>query len=642
MPNPINSFPIQTVSTDAFLVEMDRRVAQANTAVGQANTAVGQANTAAEQANLAADRAADSAGETILQPSVMQITVTSDHQPYNTQQGLLNTVLADIASLNSAATFHLGDLVHAGDLLDNPTDNLDGIRFNNYMTALQASGQNMQVFFPIAGNHDIENYEPASPYTNGTGTSFYDRFRRPPVYAITSGNMAYIFCGYENFKSVEQINSNTVMKALESLLRQFDKSHNVFLFTHAPLEGSGIFNRDPTKEWFRLKPESSWNNLFNNYKIAAHFCGHSATDIINANETTIKTVTTVSYSSGTTTHVLTGPHIEQRHWNPNHALGSRVLVLNAGSNSVTVRTRDHLNQTWVTGSGKQFVIPVPFPITLHSVFEDHSINVKGPLIRGPLNVLVGPGDPNETGTSVVQSRRVPVTVEWEESFNGDIPLDAETLMRISGPTDNVTVQGPSIMIGARNLSASDSNLMSGIVVYSTNAAGGEELVLAQNTVGQVLFRGNYYPCSQIYPMWQAQYNGVTVPDTAGGPITISYTSRIYDDFVQLELASGRMTCSQLGVYDVTGRVQFNGAVDAFEDIISLRLKRVRGGTATYYGSAEYTLEKTNANSRQNLWCHAKVGLLLGDTLELEVQGWQANNKHTITSASFSGHLIRGV
>ena len=169
MPDPINSFPIQTVSTDAFLVEMDQRVAQANTAVAQANTA-------ATQANLAADRAADSAGETILQPTVMQITVTSDHQPYNTQQGLLNTVLADIASLNSAATFHLGDLVHAGDLVDNPTDNLDGIRFNNYMTALQDSGQNMQVFFPIAGNHDIENYEPASPYTKGTGTSFYDRF----------------------------------------------------------------------------------------------------------------------------------------------------------------------------------------------------------------------------------------------------------------------------------------------------------------------------------------------------------------------------------------------------------------------------------------------------------------------------------
>lgn len=133
-----------------------------------------------------------------------------------------------------------------------------------------------------------------------------------------------------------------------------------------------------------------------------------------------------------------------------------------------------------------------------------------------------------------------------------------------------------------------------------------------------------------------------MPDTAGGSITIKYTSQTYDDFHQLELASGQMTCSQPGVYDVTGRVQFNGAVNAFEDIVSLRLKRVRGGTATYYGQAEYTIVGTNANSRENLWCHAKVGLLIGDTLELEVQGWDATNKHTITSASFSGHLIRGV
>lgn len=627
MPDQITKFPIATVPVETVISEMTEYVSQAS------------AFAAASKNH--ADRADLAAGEVMLEPDAMQIMVTSDHQPYETvaQRALVQEVLSDIHSLRTAATFHLGDLVHLGDMNPVPEETLDGVTFNDYMEYLYDSGQNMQTFFPIAGNHDIEGYLSASPTTRGTGKAFYDRFRRPPVYAITNGNMAYVFCGYET-RGVFQQNSNTVLDTLEKILEQFQNSHNIFLFTHAPLLQSMLFDYNPSTDWFRLKPEDRWLSIFNTYKIDAHFCGHSATDIISADETTIKTYTSRTGTSGHLTHhILTGPHIERRHWNANHKLGGRTIFLTKDSSTVVVRMRDHQAKAWVDAKGIN--IQVRFPVKLNSVFEDKSIELKTPLIRGPLRILNGVGEGNESGTAWVQKRRFGLVSEWKDTFGGDVPEGAEHLIKIVGPNNNISTDGPSVMIGVSRLIDDDDNNRGGLVIYGSDQAGDEKLIVCENKLGQILFRDNYYPTSKLYPMWSVSYQG-NMAAPAVDPYSVIYTNSQYDDFTMVNINTGVMTCAHPGVYDVTACVQINGNATAFEDVVSLRLVRTRGSQITYYGVSSYTLQGGNANSRQTLWCHNKIGLLIDDTVEFQVVGWSATNKNTLVSATFSGTMVRGV
>jgi hypothetical protein len=340
--------------------------------------------------------------------------------------------------------------------------------------------------------------------------------------------------------------------------------------------------------------------------------------------------------------------LEQRNFNPNHKLGGRVIDLISGAASFSVKMRDHEAQTFV--SAKEKIIPVRFPIKLSPIFEDQSTKLQGLIARGPIRLLMGVGDPNTTGTTDVQKRHIFLNADWSESFNGNIVQDSETLMKIAGPvTDVTTGNAPTILFGAVKTSSTDTNTNAGPICYGTVNGVGETLLFAhediyQSNIFRLLYRGDYYAASQKYPMWDATYNGAEIPaGSTVDPYTLKYSYKLYDDFGQLVQTTGIVTATHTGVYNVTGAVTFKGDASAFNDIIRLRFKRVRGGVTTYYGVTEALLEGTNADARQTIYAHAKVGLLVGDTLSFEIEGWfYPLNTNSLTYAYFSGNLIRGV
>jgi len=595
----------------------------------------------------------------------LDIFVTSDHQIYNNeaQEGYLADVLADIAALTPNAVFMLGDLVDQGDEGFAAPTSTQGFLWGDYFDALYASGIPIETWYSIAGNHDMASSASDSPTVLNMGVGYYKRTRRPPMYALTCGNMAFIFCGYEGTKSVEQVMSPLWMDQVEALLKQFQHTHNIILCTHAPLYEAGLFDFKPSTEWFRLKPQSRWLSLFDTYPIDAHFCGHSATDIITADESADgavrptsddpdggpwKTYTTRTGTNGhTSSFFLTGPHIEQKHWEAGHKLGGLRITLSDGATAFPVDMRDHLAAAWVAAKARS--VNVRFPIRLGERLEEFgglAIAPSVPALNAPLRIQVGRAEPNALGASGVDTRKIASIADWVDWRQGDLAHPTDFLHQINMPTDDpaATAVG-SLKIGARRVHATDSNLATEFVLFGTDASGGEVPILlpAHQTnpeaAGQYIFQGGRYVTSALYPMWDLRFAGST---GQADPKTITYTSVIYDDFTQVVLGTGVYTCTRAGVYNCSAQVQFNGHASAFEDVVTLKFVRTRGGVDADFGAMDFRLEGTNANSRQVLQIDALIGVLGADTVKVVVAGWASGNMHTITRASFKGVLARGV
>lgn len=592
---------------------------------------------------IADERALAAVADVAVAAKTLSISISSDHQPYNTseQRALMTTLLSDLASLKPDYHFVLGDLVHNGANGVDPTDPLTGYLWDEWFDAIDAAGWRRDRLWVLAGNHDCNlSGSNVDNTTRNTVTEYTRRTGRPPVYAITHGNIAFVFCGYEGYKSVSQDNSDATLDGLERLLKILEPSYSIILCTHAQFASSGLFRFSPSNEWDYLRSTPRWYSIFDNYRIDAHFCGHCATDIVAADESDDgawrvsgvmggpwKTYTTRTNVIGhTTAHFLGGPHLEQSNWNPSHNLGSLFLSVTDGGSSATVKMRNSTTHSWVSTKERSF--PLRFPVKLGRDMVFRSV----PPSLGPSQTIVGIDDVDTSATGYLTPRRLAHEYAWVNYLGGNVPIGANLVTRWSLPS-NVVTAGGYMQIGAYKITEPDGEKAAGLACWATNAAGVEELHFVPNAAGQYIWQGDRYPTSKKLPCFFADFEGGSIAAGANPIIITGFTERA-DDFNQFDPATGVMTVAVAGRYEITGLVQFNGATGCFADNIRVYGNRDRAGSNYPFGMTEAQLSNVATDIRVVSIARALVSLNVGDLVTLRVDNWDPSNKHLIARASF--------
>ena len=572
----------------------------------------------------------------------LEIAIVSDTQPVDTpdQRAALISFWQDVASEKCDLTFMIGDLVDKGN-----EGLAAGVNWDDFFDAVYSSGIDPTTLFYLGGNHDRSFSEIEVEGTNRMLGHFYQRTRRPPVWALENGNNVFIFAGYHSTNLAQNM-AEAVFEQLERLCHVYWKTHNIFIHVHAPLANSGLFRS--TEAGFQNKPTTRWAALLDTYPIDVVFAGHNALDIISADEITEITYGTSTNSSGFVTHhILTGPHMEQRAAVPAYRFGSRKAIFAYGSNQLTVRMRDHDNAAWI--DEKELTIALRFPALFGKQMREVGYNSASfaPFDTATRRVVIGLTDGNNTGTNTVDTRKLFDKATWIDAFGGDVPSTAEFLQEVQLPggyvadasyDNNGNNVGGKVLYGARKLNSDDVDKESGFIIYATNPDGTEREVLRPYPGGKHVTKGDVYFTADKFPMWKATKTDSTARQ-ADGYIT-GYGSAAYDDFLQFDPTTGLITCTHPGVYLVDGFFNFIGG-DNVDDLVSLAYRRNRGGTETSFDVIEIQLKKAGANDRQPISLPpGMIGLLAGDTLGLYISGWASGSTVTIARVMFRGTLIR--
>ena len=572
----------------------------------------------------------------------LEIAVVSDTQPLDTpeQRAAMISFWEDVARENCHMTFMLGDLVDKGN--EGPAA---GVNWDDFFDAVYASGIDPTTLFYLGGNHDRSFTEITEEPTNRMLGNFYQRTRRPPVWALENGNNVFIFAGYHSINLAQNM-AAIVFDQLEKLCFYYWKTHNIILHVHAPLFNSGLFNS--TTAGFFNRPPSRWTALLETYPIDVVFAGHNATDIISADEATVVTYDTSTNGSGHVTHhILTGPHLEQRVPTPGFRYGSRKMTFTYGSLNLRVQMRDHDLGTFVPG--KELNIPLRFPALFGKRMEEvgHTVSAFAPFTTATRRGAIGLTEGNATPYNPVDTRKLVDDIAWIEAFAGDLPSTAELLYKITLPgqqaadseyDNNGNNVGGSLLFGGRRLNSDDFDKEAGFVIYGSNPDGTEREIMRPYPGGKHVTKGDVYFTSDKWPMWKATKTDST-PRQNDGYIT-GFGAAAYDDFLQFNPATGLITCVHPGVYSVDGFFNFAGGDDV-DDLLTLSYRRNRGGTETSLDIIEVNLKKSGSTARQPVSLPpGMIGLLVGDTLGLHISGWASGSAVTIARVMFRGQLIR--
>jgi predicted MPP superfamily phosphohydrolase len=144
--------------------------------------------------------------------------------------------------------------VMAGDLLQSRSP---ASAFESFLQARNRA--KVSEWYEIAGNHDVRS-----------GTLFYEYFKKPPYYAVETGNLLFLFLSDQSVSSRTDISDEAFFWWRNMV--EGNRDRIIITVSHAQLAGSGLLGSSVSSRV--IHRSSRFENVLNNENVALWISGH--------------------------------------------------------------------------------------------------------------------------------------------------------------------------------------------------------------------------------------------------------------------------------------------------------------------------------------------------------------------------------